>query len=87
MNSRFIKNADKVCQELCKERDKNSEVSFELFKKEELGVSNPESGTWFFTNVSPPNEVPFKRIWIKRVIWIQITEGVWRRKDYSTPTI
>jgi len=58
----YIENAVRVSDELC-------EKGFEKFTPNELGFSNPETGTWYFVHPrSPKKQVPFMRIWLKRKV-------------------
>ena len=68
-----IKKANKICEELCGERDEKHNLSYQYYSEEELGYSNPEKGVWYFKD----NEVEFMRVWVKPVRWMQATDSSW----------
>ena len=53
-----IINAIKVSSKL-------TEMGYEYIPKEELGLSNPETGIWQFKHPPPEHERPFIRIWLR----------------------
>ncbi|GAF89707.1 unnamed protein product [marine sediment metagenome] len=70
---RHIQEANKICEELCGERDVKHNLSYLYYSEEELGYSNPEKGIWYFKD----HEVEFMRVWLRPVRWVQATDSSW----------
>jgi len=51
-----VNNAKKVSNKL-------TEIGYKLIPEKELGLQNPETGTWQFKHPPPDHEKPFIRIW------------------------